>query len=372
MDKRDNIPLGYQNKRGMSTLYFTLLACISLPDKPGSDITNFMKSDVLILGAGSWGTALAQTLATSGRVVYLWNRSADMAAQMEKSRINHKYFPQFTLEKSIQVVDQWEPCLAACSLIVLAVPTSTLPHYLSQLHSLLEPHHCVINASKGLDHQTRQTISMMLQQSWGAQQTRSQYGVLSGPSFALEVMQKKPTAIALAMENQPARQEAAKLLHNGRFRIFQTSDVLGVELSGALKNVIAITVGASDALDFGLNTRAALLTKGQEEISKIGAALGAQNETFWGLAGIGDLILTCTGDLSRNRRVGQYLAQGKSVRATLKALGQIAEGIRTTKSAHKIGKTLGVDTPILRETYRALFKGKPIQEAVETILQEMK
>ncbi|MEZ4819123.1 MAG: NAD(P)H-dependent glycerol-3-phosphate dehydrogenase [Bdellovibrionota bacterium] len=176
----------------------------------------------------------------------------------------------------------------------------------------------------------------------------------------------------LALHDAQKRASIKAALHSSRFQVFETSDIKGVEIAGALKNTIAITVGASDVLAFGLNTRAALLTKGQEEISKIGMALGARPETFWGLAGMGDLILTCTGDLSRNRRVGKKLAEGKTIRQILKELGQIAEGVRTTKTAFYLSQELNVQTPILRETYYAIFKGKPLQQAVETILLEMK
>lgn len=197
------------------------------------------------------------------------------------------------------------------------------------------------------------------------------YAVLSGPSFAKEVAEGKPTALSLACANEDHLIRLAKAFHSNRFQIFPTDDVLGVEIGGALKNVIAITVGASDGLGYGNNARAALMTKGIEEISNIGKALGAKEPTFWGLSGIGDLILTCTGDLSRNRRAGLKLAEGKSIKQILNELGQIAEGIRTTKSAYMLAKQLKVKAPILEETYNAIYGNKPITEAVESILDNI-
>lgn len=331
-----------------------------------------MSSQITVLGAGSWGTALAQCFAQAGHNVDLWHRASGVADRIQSTRINEKYFPAHRLDDNIEVVSNWEKSFSVSDIIILAVPTSILPYFLTKICKNIQAHQIILNASKGLDHENLRTISQWIEQKISKDMLRKHYGVLSGPSFALEVMDQKPTGVMLGFHDAKKRAQIKEQLHTARFQIFETDDVVGVEIAGALKNVIAITVGASDVLGFGLNTRAGLLTKGQEEISKIGQALGAKQETFWGLAGMGDLILTCTGDLSRNRRVGKKLAEGKTIRQILKELGQIAEGIRTTKTAFELSKQLELQTPILRETYRAMFKGKPLQEAVETILLEMK
>jgi len=324
-----------------------------------------------ILGAGSWGTAMAQSFARNRHHVLLWHRSEAVARQIQHTRINQKYFPDYSLLPQVQVTSDLPSVMEKAHIIILAVPTSTLPHYLNIILPRIKPNQYILNASKGLDHREKLTFSQWIQKHYGLDMVQKHYGVLSGPTFALEVMQDKPCGIMLAMQDSKIRESLQSKLHASHLQVFSTHDVLGVEIAGALKNVIAITVGASDALGFGLNARAGLLTKGQKEISNIGTALGARDETFWGLAGIGDLILTCTGDLSRNRRVGKKLAEGKSIRQILKELGQIAEGVRTTKTLFEMTQELKLNTPILRETYRAIYQDKPLQEAVETILKDM-
>lgn len=331
-----------------------------------------MKKSIGILGAGSWATAMAQSFARNGANVTLWHRLEKIANRIQETRINRKYFPDITLYEGITVTHDWKMMCQNHDIIILAIPTSQLPYFLKHIFANVRSDQVILNASKGLDHEHQQTISHWIAYHFDKQLMQKHYGVLSGPSFALEVIQDKPTGIMIAHHDPNICEEMRQELHSDHFQLFATHDVIGVEIAGAMKNVIAITVGASDVLGYGHNTRAGLLTKGQEEISQIGLALGAKRETFWGLAGMGDLILTCTGDLSRNRRVGKKLAEGKTIRQILKELGQIAEGIRTTKTAHKMAKHLDLSTPILRETYRAMFKGKPLQEAVETILQEMK
>jgi len=331
-----------------------------------------MNKTIGILGAGSWGTAMAQAFANQGHSVYLWHRSAKTAQAIQKTRINQKYFPNAQLHPLIEIISDWKWMIQHVEIIVLAVPTTILPYFLSTMLTNIRKDQVVLNAAKGLDHAREQTISQWIQSTFSKTIVEQHYGVLSGPTFAQEVMENKPTGMMLAFKDANRRSRIKSTLHATRFQIFETSDICGVEIAGALKNVIAITVGASDTLGFGFNSRAALLTKGQEEISHIGRALGALPETFWGLAGMGDLILTCTGDLSRNRRVGKKLAEGKNIRQVLKELGQIAEGIRTTKTAYHLSQKLGLKTPILSETYHSIFKGKSLQQAVETILLEMK
>ena len=325
---------------------------------------------ILIIGAGSWGTALAHALEQREYEITLWDYNDKKLLEIQNSLQNKNYHPGIVLSKNIRISTDLDQSLKPAEVVILAIPTSTIPFYLQKIVRQRDSLPFIINASKGLNHDTLQTLSMYVKQHLGPF-TFDHYAVLSGPSFASEVIQGKPCALSLGCANTQHLLSLTKLLHSEKFQIFPSTDILGVEIGGALKNVIAIAVGASDGLGLGLNTRAALITKGQEEISRIGKALGADRSTFWGLSGIGDLILTCTGDLSRNRQVGLMLAQKKSVRTILKQLGQIAEGIRTSKSAHLLAQKLKLKVPILEETYAAIYKGKSIEDAVKSILSKI-
>jgi glycerol-3-phosphate dehydrogenase (NAD(P)+) len=329
-----------------------------------------MKENILVIGAGSWGTAIAQTLGLHNHQVLIWDSNKSILEEIRTQHTNRRYHPELVLTGNIHVADSLEDACLSASIIILSIPTSFIPHYLETIVEICRPTPLIVNASKGLNHQNLQTLSMFVKKSLG-KIVLDRYAVLSGPSFAKEVAEGKPSALSLACMNEDHLIRLAKAFHSNRFQIFPTDDIIGVEIGGALKNVIAITVGASDGLGYGYNARAALMTKGQEEISSIGKALGAKEATFWGLSGMGDLILTCTGDLSRNRQAGLKLAQGKSLRQILKELGQIAEGIRTTKSAYLLAKQLKIKAPILEETYQAIYQRKPITAAVESILDNI-
>lgn len=329
-----------------------------------------MKETILVIGAGSWGTAIAQTLAGYGHTIMIWDSNDAVLEEIHSRHTNKRYHPNLQLSENIEVATSLEDACLRSTAIVLTIPTSFIPHYLETIVEIARPAPLIVNASKGLDHKKLQTLSMFVKKNLG-KMVFDRYAVLSGPSFAKEVAEGKPTALSLACINEDHLIRLAKAFHSNKFQIFPTNDVLGVEIGGALKNVIAITVGASDGLGLGHNTRAALITKGIEEISSIGKALGAKEATFWGLSGIGDLMLTCTGDLSRNRRAGLKLAEGKTVKTILNELGQIAEGIRTTKSAYLLAQQLKVKAPILEETYNAIYGHKPILEAVESILDNI-
>ena len=329
-----------------------------------------MRETILVIGAGSWGTAIAQTLATSGHTIMIWDSNDSVLEEIHSHRTNKRYHPNLKLSENIEIASSLEDACLRSTAIILSIPTSFIPHYLETIVEIARPTPLIVNASKGLDHKKLQTLSMFVKKKLG-KMVFDRYAVLSGPSFAKEVAEGKPTALSLACTNEDHLIRLAKAFHSNKFQIFPTNDVLGVEIGGALKNVIAITVGASDGLGLGHNTRAALMTKGIEEISNIGKALGAKEATFWGLSGIGDLILTCTGDLSRNRRAGLKLAEGKSIKTILNELGQIAEGIRTTKSAYMLTQELKVRAPILEETYNAIYGQKPVEEAVQSILENI-
>lgn len=329
-----------------------------------------MKESILVIGAGSWGTALAQTFGKNGHAVTIWDTNNAILEEIQTKHTNSRYHPGIELSQNIEASFSLDQACKKNPIIVISIPTSFIPHYLDRIFENVHPTPLIINASKGLNHKNLQTLSMYVRQSLGKYMI-DRYAVLSGPSFAKEVIAGKPTALALACVHEENLIKLSRAFHSNKFQIFPTNDVIGVEIGGALKNVIAITVGASDGLGYGLNTRAALITKAQEEISSIGKALGAKETTFWGLSGCGDLILTCTGDLSRNRQAGLKLAEGKSVKQILRELGQIAEGIRTTKSAYLLTQKLKLKSPILEETYKAIYQDKPIDRAVQSILDNI-
>lgn len=329
-----------------------------------------MGDSILVIGAGSWGTALAQTFASNGHSVTVWDSNDSILEEIHSKRTNQRYHPGVSLSSNIKIATSFDEACKKSPIIVVSIPTSFIPRYLERIFENVHPTPLIVNASKGLNHKNLQTLSMYVRKSLGKYMI-DRYAVLSGPSFAKEVVAGKPTALTLACAHEENLIKLSRVFHSDKFQIFPTDDVLGVEIGGALKNVVAITVGASDGLGYGLNTRAALITKAQEEISSIGKALGAKEASFWGLSGVGDLILTCTGDLSRNRQAGLKLAEGKSVKQILKELGQIAEGIRTTKSAYLLTQKLKLKSPILEETYKAIYQEKPIDSAVQSILDNI-
>jgi glycerol-3-phosphate dehydrogenase (NAD(P)+) len=319
--------------------------------------------NIAILGAGAWGTALAVSLAARHRIV-LWARDAIQAAAILSGRRNSRYLPEVLLPESVVVTGDFSVALAGHDAILIATPTSELRNVLGRVSASLSGRP-VIWACKGFEQASGKLPHQVAAEVLGK---LAACGALSGPSFALEVAQGRPTALTLAAEDAEFAKRLARELHQPTLRVYFSTDLTGVEISGAVKNVMAIAAGISDGLGLGLNARAALITRGLAELTRLGVALGGRPETFMGLAGAGDLILTCTGDLSRNRRVGLLLARGESLAAILKRLGHVAEGVYSAPAIEALAAEKRVDMPITRAVCAVLFRGTPPRDAVQELL----
>jgi glycerol-3-phosphate dehydrogenase (NAD(P)+) len=319
--------------------------------------------NIAILGAGAWGTALAVSLAGRHRVA-LWARDAALAAAIRSGRRNSSYLPEVPVPDAVTVTEELSSALAGSDLILIATPTSGLREVLEHVReSQSDPP--VVWACKGLEQASGKLPHQVVAEVLGK---RVACGALSGPSFALEVAQGRPTALTLAARDALFAKRIARELHQPTLRVYFSTDLAGVEISGAVKNVMAIASGISDGLGLGLNARAALITRGLAELSRLGLALGGRTETFMGLAGAGDLILTCTGDLSRNRRVGLLLARGEPLDAILKQLGHVAEGVYSARAIEALAAEKNVDMPITRAVCAVLFRGTAPRDAVQQLL----
>ena len=297
--------------------------------------------NITLLGAGAWGTALAIAFAGQHKVT-LWSREEDVAADLLATRENHRFFPGYKLPELVAVATDFAAAVATADLLIVATPIAGLRPTAEHLRDLA----CktpLLWVCKGFEAGSGKLPHQVVGEVLGE---GIAFGALSGPSFAEEVAAGEPTAVALAANEPAFARDAARQLHTSRLRIYANDDLVGVEVGGAVKNVLAIATGVCDGLGLGLNSRAALMTRGLAEIARLGLALGAQRQTFMGLAGMGDLILTCTDDLSRNRRVGLALAQNKSLPQILEELGHVAEGVYTAREVDRLAGQLGVDMPI--------------------------
>ncbi len=323
--------------------------------------------DATVLGAGSWGTALAMHLAAQGHRVKLWSRRPEQAAYIQEHRENPDYLKGVKLPETLSATADLEEALADAEMVVVVVPTEANRALLEQAVPLIPPDVPIVSATKGIEQGTLKLVSGIFEDVFPEDQ-HSRLTYLGGPSFAKEVAAGVPTAVSVAGTDEATRTRVQELFNTPRFRVYTTPDVLGVELGGALKNVIAIAAGVADGLGLGHNTRAALITRGLAELSRLAVKMGADPLTLAGLSGMGDLVLTCTGDLSRNRRVGMALGQGKTLQEVLDELGMVAEGVKTAKSAHELGKREGVDMPITDEIYAIIYEDKPAREAMVALM----
>jgi len=319
-------------------------------------------SRIAILGSGAWGTALALSFSARHSIA-LWGRETDLQAQLRSTRAN-PLLPGVTLPASVDVVDTLTEAFANADLVLVVTPTAGLRFCLRSVAELA-PSLPVIWACKGLEAGTAKLPHDIAAEELGAAHP---VAVLTGPSFAQEVAAGLPGAVTLAGNSLAFATHWAAQLHHNRLRIYAADDVVGAEVSGAVKNVLAIATGICDGMGFGLNARAALITRGLAEITRLGLALGGRRETFSGLAGVGDLILTCTGDLSRNRRVGLALAEGRKLDEILNSLGHVAEGVPTAREVASLARQLGVDMPITAAVDAVLHEGLPPRDAVERLL----
>jgi len=322
---------------------------------------------IAVLGAGSWGTALARHFAAKGMPTWLWARRPELAARIEATRENPSYLRDVKLPRELHATSDLSVALRGAELVVLVVPSHGLRELARRCRPLLPPGAPIVSATKGIENESLMLMTQVLSEELGPD-CAARLCALGGPSFAREVALELPSAICVAGANQEVACFAQQAIAGDRLRVYTSDDVIGLELGGALKNVIAIAAGAADGLGFGHNARAGLITRGIAEMGRLATQLGANPQTLAGLSGLGDLVLTCTGDLSRNRWVGMELGRGRALSDVLAEMTMVAEGVRTAKSAHQLAKREGVDMPITAEVYRALYEGKSPISAVESLL----
>ncbi len=327
---------------------------------------SIMHEKISIIGAGSWGTALAIHLAGNFRQISLWVYEKELCETMTNSRDNAWFLPGHLLPKNIHPTSSLQNAVEGQSLILLVVPTHVIRQTVTQIKPFIAKDCLIICASKGIENDTLFTSHQIIQDVLGANLSTA---TVSGPTFAKEVAEGVPSALLASAANMETARRVQELFTTDKMKVFANDDLMGVEIGGALKNVIAIATGICDGLNLGFNTRAALITRGLVEISRIGTTLGAKLETFYGLTGLGDLVLTCTGDLSRNRQLGIQLGQGKSLQEITQNMKMVAEGVLTVKSAYSLIKKLNVQAAIMEETYRVLHENKSPGQALKDLIK---
>lgn len=334
-------------------------------------VTTSTPRSILVAGAGHFGTCLAHHLGELGHQVQLWDRDPSLLDAIARTGKNPKYFSDITLSQGVAVTKSLPDGLAKSpDAFLVVVPAQALRSVLASVAAAqcLAHSTILICAAKGIETASLKLPTDLILEVLGP--TRGHDAVfLSGPSFASEVMRHQPTVVVAASRSAAEARKVQDIFHSPHFRVYRSSDVIGVEVGGALKNAIAIAAGACDGLGFEMNARAALLTRGLAEISRMGIALGAQSETFAGLSGMGDLILTCSSDKSRNFRVGYRLAKGESLESIVRTLGSVAEGVPTTRAAWELSQRLGVAAPIIESIYRVLYEGMDVRLAVRRLLE---
>ena len=323
-------------------------------------------SPIAVVGAGSWGTALAIQFARSGKVTRLWGRDAGQVAEMVRDRANRRYLPKADFPESLSVGADLAAQLAGALDALIVVPSDSFRTMLEQIRPLLEPQLRLAWATKGFEAHSGLLPHQVARDVLG---TGRAFAVLSGPTFAGEVGSGLPTAMTVASPDAAFAAALAQDLSSANFRAYTSTDIVGVEVGGAVKNVLALAAGLSDGLGFGANTRIALITRGLTEMVRLGVALGASRETFMGLAGLGDLVLSCTDDQSRNRRFGLLLAQGHSIEQARAVIGQVVEGVHAARAVRTVAQRQNVEMPLCEGVYRVLYEGLPADEVVRALMR---
>jgi len=324
-------------------------------------------SKVGVIGAGSWGTTLANLLADKGLNIDLWVREAEIFQQIKEDRNNGVFLPGVKLSSRLTPVQTFEEALSEKELVLMVAPSHVFRNVLEGIKPYLRPGMSLAIATKGIENDTLMIMSEVSENVLPKRYLEN-FACLSGPSFAKEVSEKAPTAVTIACRNLAQAEKLQRLFNREFFRVYTSQDLIGVQLGGALKNIIALAAGASDGLKFGHNARAALITRGLAEITRLGVAMGASPLTFSGLAGMGDLLLTCTGDLSRNRTVGLKIGQGMTLTEITEGMAMVAEGVKTTRSTYQLAKKMKVDMPITSQVYAVLYEGKNPKDAVKELM----
>ena len=325
---------------------------------------------VTVFGAGSWGTALSYVLAQNGHDLLLWTHRQDQADEINQ-HTNKRYLKETILPKSLKATANLDEAVAHADIFVLAVPTKAIREVSKDIRERMTRKGLFVHVSKGIEPDSLKRISEMIREEISADLIE-EVVILSGPSHAEEVVQEHPTTVTAACENTQAANRVQDLFMNSYFRVYTNTDVIGVEIGGALKNIIALAVGITDGLGYGDNAKAAIMTRGLAEIARLGVKMGATPLTFSGLSGVGDLIVTCTSVHSRNWRAGNMLGKGKNVEEVLDEMGMVVEGIRTTKAAHQLAAEYKVPMPITEALYAVLFEGVKRENAVEELMGRMK
>ncbi len=320
---------------------------------------------ISVLGAGSWGSAIALLLARNGHSTILWGHNPDHVAELKQKRCNQRYLPGIILPDNLLLEADLLVAIQQADIIIIAVPSHAFSSTLDKIKPNLAPSTRIAWASKGLDpasgHLLHETVYRLLGKE-------TSVAVISGPTFATEVAQNLPTAITVASPQSGFGILMSEILHNQRFRVYTSDDIIGVQLGGAVKNVLAIATGAADGLGFGANTRSALVTRGLTELMRLGICMGAKQETLMGLAGLGDIVLTCTDNQSRNRRLGLGLGKGRSTAEIIGEIGQEVEGISAAREIYKLAKTLKLEMPITEQVYKVLYEELTPTTAVQNLL----
>lgn len=329
-------------------------------------MSEIYSAPMTVLGAGSYGTALAIALARNGHKTYLWGHNPEKMIQLAEERVNQAFLPDIPFPETLEIVLDLETALQKAKDLLIVVPSHVFSDVLTQIKPFLSKQHRIMWATKGLERDTGRLLQTVTEEILGNDYPLA---VLSGPTFAKELAAGLPTAISLASTDPVFADEMQQRIHCSKaFRVYLNNDIIGVQLGGAIKNVIAIGAGISDGMGFGANARTALITRGLAEISRLGASLGANPNTFMGMAGLGDLVLTCTDNQSRNRRFGLALGQGKSAEVAIAEIGQVVEGFYNTKEAYLLAQKQGVEMPIVEQIYQMLFCGKSAVDVVKTLL----
>lgn len=343
-----------------------LFLAICLDYSKEDSMSGIYSAPIAVLGAGSYGTALAIALSRNGHKTYLWGHNPEKMAQLAQKRMNQDFLPNIVFPDELSVSGDLAFVLSQVKDVLIVVPSHVFSEVLTQIKPLLSKAHRIMWATKGLERNTGRLLQTVAEEILGKSYPLA---VLSGPTFANELATGLPTAISLASTDPVFADEMQQRIHCSKaFRVYLNNDIIGVQLGGAIKNVIAIGAGISDGMGFGANARTALITRGLAEISRLGVSLGADPKTFTGMAGLGDLVLTCTDNQSRNRRFGLALGQGKAARAAIEDIGQVVEGFYNTKEAYLLAQKQGVEMPIVEQIYQILFCQKNAKEVVTTLL----
>ncbi len=328
---------------------------------------NIMDTKIGVVGGGSWGTALANLLATKGFAIDFWVFEKEVKKDIESYRENKMFLPGVRLSENLLPSNDLEKVVSGKDLVLIVVPSHVMRNVSERMSPHISQNTIVVSASKGIENKTLLTMSAILSRTL-ENISEDRLAVISGPSFAKEVARKVPTVVTVAAKDNDVAIFVQKIFSTTYFRVYTSRDVIGVELGGSVKNVIAIAAGIIDGLGLGLNTRAALITRGMTEIRRLGLKMGANPRTFTGSAGIGDLVLTCTGDISRNHTVGKKIGRGMSLEDILSQMRMVAEGVKTAKSVYNLSKKLGVEMPITHEVYKILYEGASPVDALQRLM----